>query len=244
MKKGLTIKQKRLIFILSGVLVILLTFFLIFQKNMKKVSDLETKNVELSGQVDLLSNLQIQINEMQTTTKERQQKIEKYASEYPCKMTQQKVISSLYHMWKDTGMELRSIKPGEERIFFKEGKLIDLSTEGESSGEAQDTEISEVEKNPETKVPFHLMIGKVTAYEIEVSGTRKQILKAFDWISKNPEHISLSEIGLSFDKSTGKLTGNIKVLFYSLNGNGVPYEEPDISGITIGNKDVFGTFKK
>ena len=51
-------------------------------------------------------------------------------------------------------------------------------------------------------------------------------------------------ISLSFDSSTGRLTGTLKVNFYSLNGNGVPYEEPDISGIVIGNKDVFGTFKK
>lgn len=245
MKRGLTIKQKRLIFILSGVLIFLLTFFLVFQKNMEKVSKLQTKNVELSGQVDFLSNLQIRINEMKVTTEEKQQQIDKYASEYPCKMTQQKVISNLYHMWQDTHMELRSIKPGTERIFFKDGQFIALSEEDTTDGEgAQDTEISAVEKNPETKVPFNQMVGKVTSYELEVSGTRKQILKAFDWISENPEHMSLSAISLSFDTSTGKLTGALKINFYSLNGNGVPYEEPDISGITIGNKDVFGTFKK
>lgn len=244
MKKGMTTKQKRLIFILSGVLIFLLTFFFIFQKNMEKVSKLKTENIELSGQVDFLSNLQIRINEMKESTEEKQQQIEKYASEYPCKMTQQKVISNLYQMWKDTHMELRSIKPGTEQIFFKDGQFLGLSAEGESTGEAQDTEISAVEKNPETKVAFNQMVGKVTSYELEVSGTRKQILKAFDWISENPEHMSLSAISLSFDSSTGKLTGSITVNFYSLNGNGVPYEEPDISGITIGNNDVFGTFKK
>lgn len=245
MKKGMTTKQKRLIFILSGVLIFLLTFFLVFKKNMDNVSKLKTKNVELSGQVDFLSNLQIRINEMKETTEEKQQQIEKYASEYPCKMTQQKVISNLYHMWQDTHMELRSIKPGTERIFFKDGQFVALSDEDTTGGEgAQDTEIGAVEKNPETKVAFNQMVGKVTSYELEVSGTRKQILKAFDWISENPEHMSLSAISLSFDSSTGKLTGSITVNFYSLNGNGVPYEEPDISGITIGNNDVFGTFKK
>lgn len=245
MRKGLTIKQKRLVFILAGVLIFLLTFFLVFKKNMDKVSKLETKNIELSGQVDLLSNLQIRVNEMKETTERRQQQIEKYASEYPCKMTQQKVISNLYHMWQDTHMELRSIKPGAERIFFKDGQFVALSEEDATAEEgAQDTEISEAEKNPETKVTFNQMVGKVISYELEVSGTRKQILKAFDWISENPEHMSLSEIALSFDASTGKLTGMLRMNFYSLNGNGAPYEEPDISGITIGNKDVFGTFKK
>ena len=47
-----------------------------------------------------------------------------------------------------------------------------------------------------------------------------------------------------FDNSTGKLSGTILVHFFSLNGNGKAYVEPDISGIILGNEDVFGTFKK
>ena len=46
------------------------------------------------------------------------------------------------------------------------------------------------------------------------------------------------------DNSTGKLSGTILVHFFSLNGNGKAYVEPDISGIILGNEDVFGTFKK
>ncbi len=48
MRKGLTTKQKRLILILAGILILLLSFFLIFQKNMETVQKLQTKNVELS----------------------------------------------------------------------------------------------------------------------------------------------------------------------------------------------------
>ena len=57
MRKGLTTKQKRLILILAGILILLLSFFLIFQKNMETVQRLQTKNVELSGQVDFLLSL-------------------------------------------------------------------------------------------------------------------------------------------------------------------------------------------
>lgn len=245
MRKGLTIKQKRVILILAGVLILLLSFFLIFQRNMKAVSALQTKNVELSGQVDFLSNLQIRVNEMKQTTEQKQQEIENYAKEYPCKVTQQSVISHLHSMQMASGIQLRVVKPGTEQIFFKDGQILALSAEGGlDTGEAQDTEVSEVEKNPETKVLVNQMVGKVVTYEVEVSGTRKQILNAFDWITENEQRMSLSKISLSFDTSTGKLAGAITVNFYCLNGNGVPYEEPDISGIVLGDKDVFGTFKK
>lgn len=245
MRKGLTTFQKRMIFIISGVLIFLLTFFLVFQRNMDKVTKLKSENTKLSGQVQLLSELQILVNQMKETTEQFQKNIEKNIQAYPCKITQQWVISKLYEMMMDSGVELTSIKPGTEQTFFNEGKFLTLSEEDTANtGEAQDTKISEVEKNPEKKVPFNQMVGKVTFYEIELNGTRKQIMKAFDWISQNPEQMSLSAINLSFDASTGKLTGAVTMNFYCLNGNGVPYEEPDISSIILGNKDVFGTFKK
>lgn len=245
MKKGLTTKQKRLILILSGILIVLLSFFLIFQRNMKAVQSLQTKNIELSGQVDFLSNLQIRVNEMKKTTGKKQQEIENYAKEYPCKITQQHIIRNLHDLQVASGLELRVMKPGTEQVFFQNGQLLSLSSENSgNTEEAKDTKKSEAELEPEKKVPVNQMVGKVFLYEVEISGTRKQVLKAFDWITNHQERMSLSKISLSFDSSNGKLTGAISMNFYCLNGNGVPYEEPDISGIILGNKDVFGTFKK
>ena len=94
------------------------------------------------------------------------------------------------------------------------------------------------------KVSVMKMVGKASPYEIELTGTKKQILKAIDWVAKNEEPMSVVSINLTFDNSTGKLSGTILVHFFSLNGNGKAYVEPDISGIILGNEDVFGTFKK
>ena len=83
MRKGLTTTHKRLIFILSGVLVLLLTFFLIFQKNMDRVSELENSNTKLQGQINFLSNLQIKVNQKKETSDQKLKKIEKYGREPP-----------------------------------------------------------------------------------------------------------------------------------------------------------------
>lgn len=240
----MTVNQKRIVLILVGLLIFIATFFLIFQKNMDKVTKLETENADLNKQVDYLSQLQIRVNEMKATSEQKLQETEAYTQDFPCKMTQQKVISSLYRLWVDSGMNLKSIKPGAEQTFFKDGKFLSLTGDAAPEGEAQSTEPTEAELNPEVKVPIHEMVGKTTSYDLEITGTREQILKAFDWLADNKEHMSLTKISLAFDESTGKLTGSLTVNFYCLNGNGVPYEEPDISGIIIGNKDVFATFKK
>lgn len=197
------------------------------------------------SQVEYLSNLQILVNEMQQTTEKAQQETLTNTQKYPCKMTQQKAISNIYELSVASGVRLRAISPTAERTFYKDGKFLQLSGEETAEeGEAEDTELSEVEKNPEQKVSVMKMVGKVSCYEVELTGSRKQILKAFDWISGNKEPMSISAINLTFDNSTGKLTGTIALNFFSLNGNGKPYEEPDISSIILGNKDVFGTFKK
>lgn len=197
------------------------------------------------SQVEYLSNLQILVNEMQQTTEKAQQETLTNTQKYPCKMTQQKAISNIYELSVASGVRLRAISPTAERTFYKDGKFLQLSGEETAEeGEAEGTELSEVEKNPEQKVSVMKMVGKVSCYEVELTGSRKQILKAFDWISGNKEPMSISAINLTFDNSTGKLTGTIAVNFFSLNGNGKPYEEPDISSIILGNKDVFGTFKK
>lgn len=246
MRKGLTTGQKRMILVLAGFLIFLGTFLLVYQRNMNQVSVLETDTLKKSNQVKFLSNLQTLVNEMKETTEQKQKEITAYTQEYPCKMTQQKAISNIYEISVASGIRLRSINPGTEQIFFKNGKFIGTfgKEETDTSGEAGDTSLSEAEKNPEKKFAVNQMVGKVTNYEIELTGTRKQILKAFDWITENSEPMALSAISLSFDSSTGKLSGTIVVNFFCLNGNGKAYEEPDISGIIIGNEDVFGTFKK
>lgn len=248
MRKGLTTNQKRAILIISGILIVLGVFLLIYQKNIERVTELEQDTSKKTNQVNFLSNLQLLVNEMQATTEQDQKEILTNSQEYPCKMTQQKVISNIYNLSKDSGIQLKSISPGTEKTFFKNGEFVGLSEEGDTSSsdqsESQDNEQAPAEKNPEGKFAVNEMVGKVTNYEIELTGSRKQILKAVDWIKNNPEHMTLSSINLSFDNSTGKLTGSFVVNFFCLNGNGKPYEEPDISSIVLGNKDVFGTFKK
>ncbi len=245
MRKGLTTGQKRLILILGGFFILLGTLFFIFQKNTDKANELKRDTNTKQNEVAYLSELQIRVNEMKETTEKVQKETLKNTQKYPCKMTQQKAISNIYELSVASGVRLRAIRPTAEQTFIRDGKFMQLSEDGssEATTESENTELSEVEKNPEKRVSVLKMVGKITSYEVELTGSRKQILKAFDWVSGNSEPMSVSAINLTFDKSTGKLTGTLALNFYSLNGNGRTYEEPDISGIILGNEDVFGTFK-
>ena len=262
MKNGLTTVQKRLILILGGLLILLGTVIFVFQRNMKQANRLKTDSGQKMNEVNYLSDLQIRVKtgnsyvgksakkkavKSAKRAAKTQKEIQKKSQTYPCKMTQQKAISNIYKMSVASGVRLRAIRPQADKTFFKDGKFIVTTGTGddaEQSTESEETTLSDVEKNPEKKVSVMKMVGKASPYEIELTGTKKQILKAIDWVAKNEEPMSVVSINLTFDNSTGKLSGTILVHFFSLNGNGKAYVEPDISGIILGNEDVFGTFKK
>ncbi|MCH5265669.1 MAG: hypothetical protein J1F02_07195 [Lachnospiraceae bacterium] len=244
MKNGMSTNQKRAIFICAGILILLLTFFFVFQRNMETVLELETETNKYKSAVDYLSAMQMQVNEMQETAPEKQGEIDTYTQEFPCRMTQQKVIYNIYQMMTDTGVRITRISPGMERKFFEAGQFISLEG-GENTSDAQTETVtgSAVEENPETKVSLDAMVGKVTTYELEMTGTRNQILKSVAWIANNLEHMAVTNLSFSFDSSTGKLTGTMRVNYFAMNGNGAKYEEPNISGIQIGTDNIFGTVK-
>ena len=247
MKNGLTTVQKRLILIFGGLLIMLGVIVFVFQKNMKQANRLENDTNEKINEVNYLSDLQIRVNEMNAAQAKTQKEIQQKSQTYPCKMTQQKAISNIYKMSVASGVRLRAIRPQADKTFFKDVKFVVTTGSSEDAGassESEESALSDVEKNPDKKVSVMKMVGKVSPYEIELTGTKKQILKAIDWVAKNAEPMSVVSINLTFDNSTGKLSGTILVHFFSLNGNGKAYVEPDISGIILGNEDVFGTFKK
>ena len=93
-----------------------------------------------------------------------------------------------------SGVRLRAIRPQADKTFFKDGKFIVTTGTGddaEQSTDSEETTLSDVEKNPEKKVSVMKMVGKASPYEIELTGTKKQILKAIDWVAKNEEPMSV-----------------------------------------------------
>lgn len=248
MSNRFTTNQSRAILICAGVLILLCTFFFVFQRNMDSVSEIEKEARQYKNQVNYLSNLQMQVNELQGTTAEHQKEMDAYMKEFPCKMTQQKAIENVEKMRTKSGVRILAVKPAKERKFLDAGTFITLDAENANVVEQQAATgsavaVSDVEKNPEKQVTVDNMIGKVTTYEVEMSGTMKQIMSALDWVAANKEHMSVTSLNYSFDSSTGKLTGTAAINYFAMNGNGKPYDEPNISGITFGSKNVFGTFK-
>lgn len=242
----LSINAKKAILIGAGFVVLLCAFFLVFQRNQDTVTEVENQTRQLKNQVNYLSQLQMEVNELQEHSDEHQKATDDYTKEFPCTITQQKAIYNVYLMMVKSGVRVTAVKPGEAVTFLKEGNFI---SEEEQQNQLANTEESEsatpsgVEAAPEEQTTVNHMVGKYSTYEIEMTGTMKQIMKALDWVSHNKEPMAATNLNLNYDAKTGKLTGTVAVAYFELNGNGEPYEEPDVKGISIGTGSIFGVLK-
>lgn len=242
----LSTTAKKAILIGAGFVVLLCAFFFIFQRNQDTVTEVENQTRKLKNQVNYLSQLQMEVNELRENSEKHQKAIDTYTKEFPCTITQQKAIYNVYLMMVKSGVRVTAIKPSEAVDFLKEGKIISSEEQQNQAVNTNETEAatpSGIEATPEEQTTVDHMVGKYSSYEIEMTGTMKQIMKAMDWVSDNKEHMAATNLNMNYDAKTGKLTGTINVYYFELNGNGQPYEEPDVKGISIGTDSIFGVLK-
>jgi hypothetical protein len=247
----LTLGQKKAILVLAGILLLVCSYFLVFQKTMSNASDLEQDTKRLNSEITRLSALQVEIEQTRDDAISQQELTNNFTNSFPCKVPEESAIYNVYRMMVKSGMEISSITPGTEQSFLVGGKFISFDGRtGVDGGTSTDTaaadgETSAVEENPETRVSLHEMIGKTVEYNLQVSGTLKQIFKAIDWVEDNDQPMSVTGLSFAYDSTNGKLTGTMSVFFHALNGNGITYEDPvDVDDFDIGTDKLFGMLKE
>lgn len=236
MKGKLTLAQIRVILILVAVMLIVLTYFLVYQTNMDKAADFDKRTADTNERIAYLESLQPKVTDLEVFTSLYTDDIEDFIQSFPVKITQQKSVYLIYRLMINTGIDIESITPGEQQPFYYKGQITDGNAAPEENEEETMSEI--------TVVDMDQMIGSTATYTINFSGTTKQVYKALDWITENKEKLSVGDVNLAFDRSSGKLAGSIGIHFYSMLGNGVPYKELDVSEFTFGVDNVFGDFSK
>lgn len=245
MKGKLTLAQIRVILLLAAVLLIVITYFLVFQTNMDSARDFDEKTKKEKKRIEYLTDLEVKANDLDIYTSLYTGDIDDFIKSFPVKLTQQRSLALIYRMMIDTGIDIESVTAGAEVPFYYKGKV--LSSEGDQSAAQKESEAEGDGKQKLSEisvVDMEEMIGSTAKYTINMSGSTQQVYDALDWISKNKEKMSVGDVSLQFDSSTGKLQGSISANFYSMLGNGVPYKDPGIDSFSFGIDNVFGEFSK
>ncbi len=235
-----SLAQMRIMLILGAVLLLLLTYFLVFQRNMDAAATYDTKTQKANSEIGRLEALQTQVTDLEIFNSRYEEQMMDYSKSFPVKLTQEKAIYMVYRMMIQSGVEVQSMTLGNQVPFYYKGELLTSASKQEQAQKEYDKEpMSELI----VKDSMEEMVGSMSVSSVNITGTTKQIYKALDWITESKEKLSIGDVDLQFDSTTGKLTGTLGVNFYCMLGNGVPYKAPDISSFSFGVDNVFGSFK-
>lgn len=237
----LTDRQKMLIFILIDVLIVVFAFCFAFMPLGNKCKDAENDIALLQSDIDRLQSLveqkQTFIENTQILNADTEAVIEKYGPGN----TPEKILMFLVNLSKETNMTIPSISFGEETnvTVLSDGTSLseasaDTSSDSDASSDSNDNGASSQVKASE----YYLYNYPVTfSFNVSYSGLKK----AVQYIEDYGERMTIDDISVAYDDSTGRLTGTMTLNMYTMTGTQKVYLEPAIDSMDIGVANLFGS---
>lgn len=238
---NLSTTSKKFIIIAAGILVLLLAIFLVFRPNLEKKAEMKEEIKKIDNEITYLKGLEEICAELRVDSDKLLAETQEIEQSFSASMPQEKALYEIHKLVKETGISISSITPQADVTIFTGGNAT--SPYG-SEVAATDEMTEETEESSEDGArKLNEMVGKSSPYQLQISGTERQIMMAINWFDNHEEYIAISGLSLSFDASTGKLSGTMDAHFFSLEGNGKAEELINIPGVTLGNPKIFGTFE-
>lgn len=241
----LGVNKRKAIYLGTAILLIVLTYFFVYQRNMEQISEMEESNRKLGNQINYLQGLQPLVEKMEKESDSKVKEVNQFVSSFAPKLTQEKALYHIYKMTVATGVKVTSIEVGNSVVFYNDAKLTQETEAAKENAAGQDngSESGETSAVASEQKPLDKMKGTMIVYTVGITGSQKKCMKALDWIAGNKEKMAVGATSLAYDSSTGELSGTIDINFFAMEGNGVKYEEPNLSGIQFGVDNIFGTKK-
>lgn len=238
MKKGaITDRDLKALLCLGMIAMVALAYFLGFQVFLKDYRETKTENNQLEMK---LNDLRAKDRNKQTYIKDTEQfnkQIKDMVMQFPSKVTTEKVIFDLDGLRKKLGqMQFDSITLNMNSIFYPEQQA---TANGENTS---------VSVNEDGTVAGY-QDGTVLVYCSEItvgfeSLTYKSLKQLVQEVRDYDGRMTIDSSDIEFDSKTGLLTGTFVFKFYSLEGSPNEYKVPDITDISSGLKNIFGSFDK
>lgn len=260
-------RDKKLLIILAGVAILALTYFLIFMPQSNKRDALKSENMNLKSQYNQLSALAAKADDYTNKTKEMSDAMQQVYDNFPSYLQIENGIMDAVAIEKSTNTNITELTVGSPTAIdvnnptgdagtdSSSGSSTDSSTTDSSntdssqaadsnSSQSQTTDGSTGDGSTSTGTAKSTVTGyqlydvsTVMAFKTEYHGLKAMLGEVIGSSQKK----TISTLNVSFDDSTGKLTGEMLVDSYFLYGLDKPYEAPYIPAVPHGTNNLFGT---
>ena len=249
-------RDKKLLIILAGVAVLALTYFFVFSPQADKRDQLENENMNLKSQYNELSTLAAKADQYTQKTEDMSAEMEAVYNNFPSYLQIENGIMDAVEIEKSTNTHISELTVGspvavdvtapadgtdgstDSTDSSQSTDAADSSTTDNASADGTGTETGSTTTASSSVTGYQLYdVSTVMAFTSEYHGLKAMLGEVIGSSDKK----TVSTLNVSFDDSTGKLTGELLVDSYFLYGLDKPYEAPYIPSVPHGTDNLFGT---
>lgn len=253
----MSMRDKRILLMLLGIVVFVLGYFLVFQPQMAKVEEIEAQNVPLREKLNQLVEIEENQDYYISETNKYNQHVTDYTNMFPSDVKEEDAVLLGKGMEDKLGMWIFKMDFADQEFVasldtsgLNNGSEGDDSTLSEQANQPTKDQINEIEGTDGTEAdtsvaPDSLDLNSVALYRVkntmEFNGTYQELKDLVDYLAADASRLTIDSVDIDFSASTGDLGGTVVVNMYSMTGTGRTYTTPDISSVVLGNHNLFGT---
>lgn len=218
-------RDKKIVIVLLGVIVVALAYFFGHRPLTEKRATLEAENASLRDTYADLSMKAANADMYQKEIKIMNTKIEEIFTHYPSYLQIENGIMDAVALEEVTESTIPSLTISDP---------VAVAVGTEQAAPAEDG--SEAPATPE--LPYQLYdINSTISFQSGYAGMKKLI----DVIANDTKRKSVGTLSVTFDASSGKVSGSMVYDTYFVYGLDKPYVEPSVPSIKHGTPNIFGT---
>lgn len=253
----MSMRDKRILLMLLGIVVFVLGYFLVFQPQMAKAEEIEAQNVPLREKLNQLVEIEENQDYYISETNKYNQHVTDYTNMFPSDVKEEDAVLLGKGMEDKLGMWIFKMDFADQEFVasldtsgLNNGSEGDDSTLSEQANQPTKDQINEIEGTDGTEAdtsaaPDSLDLNSVALYRVkntmEFNGTYQELKNLVDYLAADASRLTIDSVNIDFSASTGDLGGTVVVNMYSMTGTGRTYTTPDISSVVLGNHNLFGT---
>lgn len=252
-------REKRMLLMLFGVLLMVVSYLLVFRPQMERASETAIQNEGLDTRLNELLSMAEKKDYYQRETQNMQEEIDAYCEKFPADIKEEDGIVLAQNIEKAAGITIDTVGTGVRLMVSEDGTVSEEADEQQQTLSEQDNaatkeQVDAIEGNTQESTETQkqtddaLVEDSPTLYRTQdtfsYKGSYENLKKAVTYINSQTGRMTVDSITMAFDSGTGGLTGTLTVNIYSMSGIGTQYHEPDAGTSIYGKKNLFGTLEK
>ena len=241
MKLKITKREKNMIVILVGILLVMASYYLGYRTFKSRTDILKQQNQILESQIQTLEGISAEKDAYVAKTEEMQTSMNAIIQKFPSNMISEDIILYMRNLEQKTDSYVHNITiPAKQYVNITATAETDvLSSMEDVTGAIREYGFVNDGKVPDTR---SMQLAQVES-AVNCSITYKGLKDIVTDITENDNRKSIDNISLVFNENTGDLAGSMTVIYYTLSGTGREYLQPTITGTSHGIECIFGGLK-